>query len=313
VLGCGRWGSFHAWYAASLGYEVTLWGRVGSKNLDLLRETRTNEYLTLPESVALTDDLTAAMAWAEIVVISVGAQAFRSLARRLSDEPLSGKKFVLCMKGLELGTGKRLSEVFAEEAGDFPTAVWVGPGHVQDFLKGIPNCMVIASADDALTENMVEIFSGSLIRFYYGRDLLGAEIGAAAKNVMGLAAGMLDGLNYGSLKGALMARGAGELSRLVGKMGGDPMTIYGLSHLGDYEATLFSVHSNNRRFGEELVKGHKFDKLAEGVYTAEAVLHLGEKYRAELPICRAVYEIVASHKDPREELMRLFLRSTKAE
>lgn len=313
VLGCGRWGSFQAWYAASLGYDVTLWGRVGSKNLQVLRRSRANEYLTLPEQIKLSDDLTAALAGAETVIISVSAQSLRSLARQLARENIAGKKFVLCMKGLEIGTGKRLTEVMAEELPEISTAVWVGPGHVQDFLKKIPNCMVISSGTAQLTENLVDIFASPLIRFYYGRDLLGTEIGAAAKNVMGLAAGMLDGLNYGSLKGALMARGTKELSRLVGKMGGDPMTVYGLSHLGDYEATLFSPHSNNRRFGEELVRGKNFDKLAEGVYTAEAILRLGEEFHAELPICRAVYEIVSHRKDPKEELMGLFLRSTKAE
>ena len=105
--------------------------------------------------------------------------------------------------------------------------------------------------------NLPHSFSSSLIRFYYGEDLLGTEIGAAAKNVVGLAAGMLDGFGYGSLKGALMARGTRELSRLIEKMGGDKMTIYGLSHLGDYEATLFSPHSNNRRFGEDLIIGYR--------------------------------------------------------
>lgn len=313
VLGCGRWGSFHAWYANRIGHNVTLWGRCGSKNLAALQNTRANEYLTLPPEVRLTDNLTSALDSAKTVIISVSAQSLRILAQQLAAENIDGKKFVLCMKGLETGTGKRLSVVFAEEMGEVPTAVWVGPGHVQDFLRQIPNCMVISSAHLSLTKELVDIFGSPLIRFYYGEDLLGTEIGAAAKNVIGLAAGMLDGMTYGSLKGALMARGAKELSRLVGKMGGDPMTVYGLSHLGDYEATLFSPHSNNRRFGEELVQGRKFAKLAEGVYTAEAILHLGKTYGADLPICRTVYEITSLGKDPRAELTRLFLRPTKSE
>ena len=313
VLGCGRWGTFHAWYANHIGHNVTLWGRPGSARLAALVADRANEYLTLPKEIELSDNLTDALKKAETVIISVGAQGLRALARQLSAEILVGKKFVLCMKGLEIGTGKRLSQVFAEEAGDVPVAVWVGPGHVQDFVREIPNCMVISSVRPELTREIVEIFASPLIRFYYGEDLLGTEIGAAAKNVMGLAAGMLDGMGYGSLKGALMARGARELSRLVEKMGGDPMTIYGLSHLGDYEATLFSPYSNNRRFGEELVSGRKFTKLAEGVYTAEAILHLAANYQVDLPICRTVYEITSQGKDPKSELTRLFLRPTKSE
>lgn len=314
VLGCGRWGSFHAWYADHIGHEVTLWGRPGSKHLAVLMETHQNEYLTLPASVRLTDDLPAAAAFADVIVISISSQQLRGLARQLATLPLADRVFVLCMKGLEIGTGKRLTTVFDEETGwGTRAAVWVGPGHVQDFLRGVPNCMVIAAKEIQLTKQVVEIFSSPLIRFYYGEDLLGTEIGAAAKNVIGLAAGMLDGFGYSSLKGALMARGTRELSRLIEAMGGDKMTVYGLSHLGDYEATLFSPHSNNRRFGEDLIQGKPFTKLAEGVYTVEALMDLSRKYRVELPICQTVYEIVHHHKDPKEQLIKLFLRSTKSE
>ncbi|MCI7329992.1 MAG: NAD(P)H-dependent glycerol-3-phosphate dehydrogenase [Selenomonadaceae bacterium] len=314
VLGCGRWGTFHAWYAQHIGHDVMLWGRPESAHMQHLQATRANEYLDLPEEVALTTDLGQALAHGEVIVISISAQQLRGFARQLATHDLTGKRFVLCMKGLEIGTGKRLSMVFDEETGlGSSTAVWVGPGHVQDFLRGIPNCMVIAAKELPLTKELVGIFSSPLIRFYYGEDLLGTEIGAAAKNVIGLAAGMLDGFGYSSLKGALMARGTRELSRLIEQMGGDKMTVYGLSHLGDYEATLFSPHSNNRRFGEDLIKGEPFTKLAEGVYTAEALMDLSEKYRVELPICRTVYEIVHDHRDPKEQLTQLFLRSTKSE
>lgn len=192
-------------------------------------------------------------------------------------------------------------------------AVWVGPGHVQDFVRGIPNCMVIAAREMKLTRELVDTFSSPLIRFYYGEDLLGTEIGAASKNVIGLAAGMLDGFGYSSLKGALMARGTHELSRLIEAMGGDRMTVYGLSHLGDYEATLFSPHSNNRRFGEDLITGKPFAKLAEGVYTVEALMDLSREFHVELPICATVYAIIHDHKDPKEQLTQLFLRATKSE
>ena len=315
VLGCGRWGTFHAWYADHIGHTVKLWGREGSGHFQELADTRRNEYLALTDTIELTQDLKEAVQWADFCIISVSSQQLRSFAGQLNAiEGIHTKPLLLCMKGLEIGSGKRLSVVIAEELGEEqPAAVWVGPGHVQDFLRGIPNCMIIASRDDALTKYFVEVMSGSLIRFYYGDDLLGIEIGAAAKNVMGLAAGMLDGFDYGSLKGALMARGTRELSRLVAAMGGDGMTVYGLSHLGDYEATLFSPHSNNRRFGEDLISGKPFTKLAEGVYTAEALMDLSVQYDVELPICRTVYEIVKLHKDPKEQLVQLFLRSTKPE
>ena len=322
VLGCGRWGSFHAWYSNHIGHEVTLWGRRTSKRMKQLIETRSNEYLTLPPEIILTNDINEAVNFADVIIISINSQQLRSFVHDLSTiNGIESKKFVLCMKGLESNSGKRLTEVFIEEfnsAFRIPNSalnisVWVGPGHVQDFLQGIPNCMVISSDSNDLTYELVEIFKSPLIRFYYGSDLIGTEIGAAAKNVIGLAAGMLDGLNYSSLKGALMARGAAELSRLVEALGGDRITVYGLSHLGDYEATLFSQHSHNRRFGEDFVCNKPFTKLAEGVETVSAIMKLSESLKVELPICKTVYEIIHNKKDPKDQLLQLFLRSTKEE
>lgn len=130
---------------------------------------------------------------------------------------------------------------------------------------------------------------------------------------MGIAAGMLDGLNYSSLKGSLMARGTRELSRLVTAMGGNDLTIYGLSHLGDYEATLFSLHSHNRKFGEAFVSGQKFEKLAEGFSTVKALKELSKQYDVELPISNALYEILFENKDAKNTLEELFLRPVKFE
>ena len=185
---------------------------------------------------------------------------------------LKDRIFVLCMKGIEVGTGRRLSQI-ATDALDKSTnrvAVWLGPGHVQEFAKGVPNCMVIDSSDDETKHTLISAFSSDLIRFYYGMDLIGNEIGAAAKNVIGIAAGMLDGLSLTTLKGALMSRGTREVARLISAMGGNELSAYGLCHLGDYEATVFSMHSQNRRYGESIIKGEPFGKLAEGYYAARS-------------------------------------------
>lgn len=377
VIGCGRWGSFHAWYASKIGHSVTLYGRENSANMRQLETSRGNDYLTLPKEVKLTKNLSDAINFADLIIISVGSQNLRGLLQEIKSLPnidLSRKKFVLAMKGLESGTGKRLSVVFGEEINfnssadkplehseitnekidsmtavfseknhqlneisgmtslkgeheNFPpmfsavqkisssvkVAVWVGPGHVQDFINDIPNCMIMASENENFTREVVEIFKSPLIRFYYGKDLIGVEIGAAAKNVIGIAAGMLDGFNCSSLKGALMARGAAEISRLVEALGGKKMTVYGLSHLGDYQATLFSEYSRNRKFGESFVTNKNFDKLAEGVETTAALMELAKITGVELPICRAVYKIIFEKQDPEYQLMNLFLRSTKSE
>lgn len=315
VLGCGRWGTFLAWYANKVGHNVCIWGREGSSNLLQLKENRKNEYLSIPEEIKLTNSLEDAVSFADIIIISISAQQLRNLAKQLLlISKVQEKIFVLCMKGLEATSGKRLSQVFKEELGSSRNlAVWLGPGHVQDFVIDIPNCMVIGSENIEVTKTVVNAFNSDLIRFYYGQDLVGNEIGAATKNVMGIGAGMLDGLNYTSLKGALMARGTREISRLVRAMGGNDITIYGLSHLGDYEATLFSPFSNNRRFGEDFVGERKFTKLAEGVATIEALQNLSKQYDVELPICNALFQVIFNEKDAEKTLLDLFLRPVKFE
>lgn len=313
VIGCGRWGAFLAWYLDRLGRAVTLYGRASSVKLEQLRATRSNGMVTLGESIAFTTSLPEAAAFGEILVISVGAQGFRALMQELSREDLAGKTAVLCMKGLEAGTGKRLTQIFGEYAPRVPVAVWIGPGHVQDFVKGIPNCMVIDSESMEVKKRLVETFSSGLIRFYYGDDLLGNEIGAASKNVVGIAAGMLDGLGKTALKGALMSRGTREIARLIKAMGGNEITAYGLAHLGDYEATVFSPYSHNRKFGEMFVRGENYGELAEGVATTGALLMLGEKYGVDLPISKAVDAVVREGRDPSRVLSDLFLRSIKME
>ena len=314
VLGCGRWGSFIGWYLANHGNAVFQWGMEGDYTYEVLKNTGKNEYVSLDPKITLTSDLKAAVDHAELIVISISSQALRSFMKRVTEYDVSKKTFVLCMKGIEIETGKRLSEVMIE-SGISPEkiAVWVGPGHIQAFTKGQPNCMVIDSYNKDLVRFLADYFRSDLIRFYYGDDIIGSEIGAAAKNVMGIAAGMLDGGGYPTLKGPLMARGAREVARLIKALGGNEFSAYGLCHLGDYETTLFSEYSNNRRFGEMYVKGAKFEKLAEGVSTAKAMKFLGEKYGVDLPITNAVYKIVYEKQDPMDVLLSLFTRSTRKE
>jgi len=314
VLGCGRWGGFIAWYFATIKkYDVFSWGPKGDKIFEALKKTHKNEYLTMPKNVLVSDDLELALK-SEIIVISISSQRLAGFAKRLNEYDIHGKTIILAMKGVESSSGKRLTQVIKQEIKqDISLAVWVGPGHVQSFTKMIPNCMVICSENNNLTKNIVEKFESPLIRYYYGTDLIGNEIGAAAKNVIGLAAGMLDGLGLVAMKGALMARGAREVSRLIKVLGGNEITAYGLCHLGDYEATLFSENSHNRAFGQMIVEGKKFGKLAEGVDTSQALLLLGEKYKVDLPIIKAVNQIVNGEKDPQKAIEELFLRPLKRE
>lgn len=312
VIGCGRWGSFIAWYLDSIGKEVTLYGRESSTRFASLKNTRMCSGTPFTDRIRFESSLDRAVSFADMLVISVNSQGLRELMSSLTRCGIEGKTTVLCMKGLEIGTGKRLSEVVREFT-DAPTAVWVGPGHVQEFQSGIPGCMVIDSESPCLTRRVADEFSGGIIRFYYGADLIGSELGAAAKNVIGIAAGMLDGLSLGSLKGPLMARGTREIARLIEACGGSPMSAYGLCHLGDYEATLFSQYSHNRRFGESFVKGESYTQLAEGFYTAKAIIELASRRNVELPICSAVYEALYCGADVKEKLYGLFLRPQRCE
>lgn len=313
VIGCGRWGTFVAWYLDKIGHNVSLYGRERSENMQELIKNRKNQYLSLPETIHLTttyEDIHIA----DYIIIAVGAQRLQEVVSSISENEIQEKTIVLCMKGIEIETGRRLSQVASDTLGHSNhIAVWLGPGHVQEFYRGVPNCMVIDSNEELVKDELIRSFSSELIRFYYGTDLIGNEIGAAAKNVIGIAAGMLEGLDLSSLKGALMARGTSEIARLIVAMGGNAATVYGLCHLGDYEATLFSEHSNNLSYGKSIVQGKAYHKLAEGYDTVKAIHKLGRAYGVELPICEAVYQITHEGKEPRSILKNLFDRSLKFE
>ena len=313
VIGCGRWGTFIAWYLDKNGHNVSLYGRKGSKRLSELEAAGTNGLTTLNKSVNLTSDLTVAKN-SDVIIISINSQNLADMMEELKPLNLENKIIVLCMKGIIAESGKRLSEIVSENTvKSNKVAVWIGPGHVQEFCRGIPNCMVIDSDDEKTKDVLIKAFSSDLIRFYYGQDLVGNEIGTASKNVIGIAAGMLDGIKLSTLKGALMSRGTQEISRLIEAMGGNKLSAYGLCHLGDYEATVFSEYSHNRMFGEFFVTGRAYTELAEGYYTVKALKLLSERYNVELPICNAVYDILFNNKDAEAVLSTLFSRSLKNE
>ncbi len=315
VLGCGRWGSCIAWYLDKTGHEVLSCGLADAPEFLALKNTRKNDYLEFAESIEVSSDLEYAVNRAEVIIISISSQHLREYMADISKYNLDGKIIVLCMKGVEVTTGCRLSEVvssFVDEE-KTPIAVWVGPGHPQDFVKGIPNCMVIDSKNEDVKTKLVNEFSSPLIRMYIGNDFIGSEIGAAAKNVIGIVAGMLDGMNYQSLKGALMARGTREIARLIEALGGNPLSAYGLCHLGDYEATLFSKWSHNRMYGESYVQGVKYEKLAEGVMTTKALMKLAKKYNVEMPIVSVLYDTLFEDKPFEKAIEELFDRSVKTE
>lgn len=358
ILGCGRWASFHAWYQATvLGADVLMWGRRGDPMFESLRETRKNDFLTLPQNITLSNDLEKAISFSEVIMIIISAQGMRDLSKRIAKILAEGtgggrKIFVLCMKGIDEETHETLSQLMRRELDavlkpmtsktETSIVVWVGPGHAQEFLSGQPGVMIIDGEDRDVALEIVERFKSDSMKLYLGDDLIGAEIGAAAKNVFGIAAGILDGAGLQSLKGALMSRGLHEVSRLIVAMGGKKLTPYGLSHLGDFEATLFSRNSNNRRFGEAIIKfikdgncnnlrsdcfrsGQIINRcqekdcrlrelaLAEGVATSLAIYNLGKKYNVDLPISNLIYRVLHEGADPFTGFKELFFRSNNKE
>lgn len=315
LLGCGRWGSFIAWYLNTNNNNVTVWGLAGDPIVENLKQTRKNEYVEFPESIDFTTDLSYALSKSEYIIISISSQALRNLMENVSKvEGYKDKKYILCMKGIEETTGSRLSTILMDfDIDKNNIAVWVGPGHIQSFVAGIPSCMVIDSYNNELSLSLAKTLKTDLIRFYQGTDIIGSEIGAAAKNVMGIAAGLLDGMGYATLKGGLMARGTREISRLIKACGGNELSAYGLCHLGDYEATLFSEYSHNRMWGEKFAKGEKFDKLAEGVATSSALLKMAEKVNVELPITKIVNDVINNKISKQEALKELFARQITTE
>ncbi|GAA2981625.1 NAD(P)H-dependent glycerol-3-phosphate dehydrogenase [Finegoldia magna] len=313
VIGPGRWGSFIAWYLKKIGHEVLLYGLNGTEDFENFKKSRTNGIITLQDDLELTDDITRAKE-CDVIHVSINAQGFRNVCEELKSIGIKDKIIVTNMKGIEISTGKRLSEVCKEIMdGSNKVAAWIGPGHPQEFYRNVPNCMVIDSEDEDVKELLIENYSSDLIRFYYGQDLIGNEIGAAYKNVIGIAAGMLDGMKISSLKGALMSRGCREVARFIKASGGKELSAYGLCHLGDYEATVFSQYSHNRMFGEMYAKSEKYDKLAEGYYTVKAIKLQADKMNLDLPINNAVYKVLYENSKCEEEIDKLFSRSLKKE
>ena len=315
VIGSGRWGTFLAWYVANYckAEEVKIYSKPDLPDFIELKETRKNQYLSLTDNMSMHENIEDVLD-NDFIIISIGCQHLRSLAKQLNSYNIENKTFLLAMKGLEEPDAKILSDVMREEINQpIPIAVLGGPGHVQDYMKKVPSCAVIDSDEEDVKDRVIKLMQSELIRFYYGSDFIGNQVGAAMKNVIGLAAGILDGLEWYGLKGALIARAPVEVGRLIKHFGGNPMTAYGLSHLGDYEATLFSKHSHNRMFGEMFAKGENFGKLAEGYYTLKAVKVIADRENINMPICQALYKAVYEGADIKETIRSMFDRVLKVE
>lgn len=323
VLGSGGWGCALASVLVENQNEVVLWSKFEAE-VQMIRETGENKDklpgVKLPEAVMLTSDLTVALSEATIVVLAVPSTFIRSTCELIRPIIKPDQIIVNVAKGVEESTMMTLQEVINDVIPN-RVAVLSGPSHAEEVARGIPTSVVVGAYDEDVVKLVQDTFMNQNFRVYGSNDLVGIEIGGALKNVIALAAGITDGLGFGdNTKAALMTRGIAEISRLGLAMGANPMTLNGLSGIGDLIVTCTSMHSRNRRAGILIGKGYTLDEalaevkmVVEGVYSAKAALALAKKYGVELPIIEKVNEVLFDGMNAGEAVDILMNRQKKFE
>ncbi|MEW2619933.1 NAD(P)H-dependent glycerol-3-phosphate dehydrogenase [Streptomyces sp. NPDC048106] len=326
VMGTGSWGTAFGMVLADAGCDVTLWARRADL-VETVNSTRINpDYLPgveLPENVRATSDAAEALRDAEFTVLAIPSQTLRrNLAEWL---PLLAPDTVLVslMKGVELGSAMRMSEVIEDVAkvGPERVAVVTGPNLAREVAARMPAAAVVACADESVARRLQAACHTPYFRPYTETDVVGCELGGAVKNVIGLAVGIADGMGLGdNAKGSLITRGLAETARLGVELGADPLTFSGLAGLGDLVATCSSPLSRNHTFGTNLGKGMTLEETiavtsqtAEGVKSCESVLDLARRHGVDMPIAETVVGIVHEGKPPVVALRELMSRSAKPE
>jgi glycerol-3-phosphate dehydrogenase (NAD(P)+) len=309
---------------AKKGHDVLLWGRTPSR-VERIRKTRENrDYLSgvhLPESIQLTSEL-ADCAGADLVVFVTPSVAVRTVASRFRELINNQHALLLsCAKGIEHGTGKRMSEILAEFFPNHPLAVLSGPNLAIEIARDLPTATVLACSKSEYGPQLQDHLGSERFRVYTGNELAGIELGGALKNVFAIAAGASDGLGLGdNSKAALVTRALAEMIRLGTAMGGELPTFYGLSGAGDLILTCFSKLSRNRRVGEQLGGGQTVEQItssmqmvAEGIPTARSAYECARKLKVDTPIIDQVYALLYENKSAGEALADLLGREQKPE
>jgi glycerol-3-phosphate dehydrogenase (NAD(P)+) len=326
VLGTGSWGTAFAAVLADAGTETVLWAR-RPELAEAVRTTHENpDYLAgvrLPESLTATDDAEEALRGSDFVVLAIPSQTLRDNLAQWA--PLVPRDAVLVslMKGVELGTTKRMSEVICEVA-DVPAdrvAVVSGPNLAREIAAKQPAATVVACSDGVAAERLQAATLTPYFRPYTNTDVVGCELGGAVKNVIALACGMAEGMGFGdNTKASIITRGLAEMARLGAALGADPLTFAGLAGLGDLVATCTSPLSRNRTVGEQLGRGRTLDEIvgemrmvAEGVKSSRSILDLATKHDVEMPIAQHVAHVVHDGMTPKDMLRSLMSREAKAE
>lgn len=322
VLGSGGWGTALSLLLHKKGYDTLLWGNT-REYVEFLKKKRENvKYLpgvSIPADLPLTSDLSRASDGRELIVVAVPTPYLRSVMKRFKPYYVNGTAVLSVVKGIENETLLLASQVIKDVLGDVPVTLMMGPSHAEEVARGLPTTAVVSGGE--MCEEIQKVFFTDRFRVYTNPDTIGVEVGAAVKNVIAIASGICEGLQFGdNTKAALITRGLVEISRLGVKMGGQKATFSGLTGLGDLITTCISPYGRNRRVGLEIGKGEKIkevlegmEQVAEGVFTTRSVNLLAKKHEVDMPICREIYSILYEDKDPRTAVSDLMMRTPKAE
>jgi glycerol-3-phosphate dehydrogenase (NAD(P)+) len=324
VLGGGSWGTALAAHLARSGHGVRLWLREAALARAINERRENAAYLpgvALPAGLEATTDLAVATGGAEAAFVVIPSEFCRSIYRQLRGVAPPGAVLVSATKGIETGTLSRMTEVAAAEAPGHPLAVVSGPSFALEVAQGQPTTVVVAALDLAVAEAVQRALSSRTFRAYSSNDVVGVEVAGALKNVIAIAAGIIDGLGYGhNTVAALITRGLAEMTRLAVALGGRADTLSGLAGLGDLVLTCTGALSRNRRVGQALGAGRTLaeatagtNMVAEGVRTTLAACALAARTGIEMPIARQMDAVMYHGKSPRDAVEELMLRSLKRE
>ncbi|WP_195939859.1 NAD(P)H-dependent glycerol-3-phosphate dehydrogenase [Romboutsia sp. 1001713B170131_170501_G6] len=320
ILGAGSWGSALGLVLAKKGYEVSMW-TLSQEQADKINKTKENiDYLPgvlFPNNITLTTSLEEAVLNSKIIVLAVPSQAIRSVSSNLKPFVKDEQIIVDVAKGLERGTGLRLSEVVAEELPNNPYVTLSGPSHAEEVARDIPTTVVVASENIEVAQIVQDMFMTPKFRVYTNPDVVGVELGGALKNIIAFGAGICDGLGYGdNAKAALMTRGIREIGRLGVKMGANLSTFSGLSGIGDLIVTCTSMHSRNRRAGILIGQGKSLEEtlaevkmVVEGITATEVAYDVSKKLGIDMPITSAIYSVLHESANPNEVVADLMMRN----
>lgn len=325
VLGAGSWGSALAMLLANNKLPSCLWAHKSQQAKTLQNDRANRQHLgdiPFPTSLTISDDLTGTIKQASHILIVVPSHSFRAMCKTLAPLLEAHHKIAWASKGLETDTNKLLHQIALEELPDTtPLAVLSGPTFAKEVAQGLPGAVTIASTDKAFALELANDCASRHFRAYTSSDIIGVETGGAVKNVMAIAAGIADGLGFGSnSRAALIARGVAEMMRLGIKLGAQKDTFMGLTGLGDLVLTCSDNQSRNRRFGLALGKGKtqqqaldSIQQVVEGRSTAKAVYQLAQTHKIDMPITEQVYKVLYEELDTKVAAQNLMERAVREE